>query len=136
MDDYLSKPIVFDKLVKMIKKYINQNSNSIKIEFSKEKVIKQLGLDEDIIDMLFDNFFLTLDNDINNLEVAILNRDFKKISEMSHYIKGACANLYINEAVKILQNYENSAKNSENIDYNLNELKFIFSEIEKLLKGN
>ena len=50
--------------------------------------MKQLSLDESTVDMLLDNLFLTLDNDLKNLQEAIDEKNSEKIVKFSHYIKG------------------------------------------------
>ena len=54
------------------------------INFDKNDAINQLGLDEDTIDMLFDNFLLTLNSDINNLQEAINEKDSVKVVQAAH----------------------------------------------------
>ena len=141
MDDYLSKPIEFDKLTAILDKYLNNNQNinipkieeKIAMKFDKNKTIERLGLDEDTVDMLFDNFFLTLDSDLLKLQIAIDSKNGEDISKAAHYIKGACTNLGMDEASVILQEIETKSKEYE-VDFDLKELKMIFDEIKKDLK--
>ena len=141
MDDYLSKPIEFDKLTAILDKYLNNNQNinipkieeKIAMKFDKNKTIERLGLDEDTVDMLFDNFFLTLDSDLLKLQIAIDSKNGEDISKAAHYIKGACTNLGMDEASVILQEIETKSKEDE-VDFDLKELKMIFDEIKKDLK--
>lgn len=140
MDDYLSKPIEFDKLVAILDKYLNNNENAniqnvekkIVVKFDKNNTIERLGLDEDTVDMLIDNFFLTLDSDLQKLQKAIDSKNSDDISKVAHYIKGACTNLGMDEASQILQNLESNP--DANVDSSLEELKLIFDEIKKVLK--
>ncbi|MBP9490397.1 MAG: response regulator [Aliarcobacter sp.] len=138
MDEYISKPIEFDKLTSILDKYLNNNKNSDisknenenRVKFDKNKTIERLGLDEDTVDMLLDNFFLTLDSDLQKLQKAIDSKNSEEISKAAHYIKGASTNLGMDEATVILQNIETRALNKE-IDFNLKELKEYFFEIHK-----
>ena len=103
------------------------------MKFDKNKTIERLGLDEDTVDMLLDNFFLTLDSDLQKLQVAINSKNGEDISKAAHYIKGACTNLGMDEASVILQEIETKSKENE-VNFDLNELKMIFDEMKKDLK--
>jgi PAS domain S-box-containing protein len=147
MDDYLSKPIDFDSLTNMLKKYLeivkidenvivpSEENEKIKVKFNKLIIKERLSLDELTIDMLLDNFFLTLDDDLEKLQNAITLKDCEAISETAHYIKGACSNLAMDECTEILNDIENRAKNLE-YDFSLKELKNLFKKIKKDLEEN
>ena len=153
MNAYLTKPINMNKLKEIFTIYLTSNDNTrnpkmhineanvtseevkivkeeISITFNKNDAITQLGLDEITIDMLLDNFFLTLDSDINNIQEAINSKDSNKISQTTHYLKGSCANLVMKDAVDILQDIESKSKMGET-DFNLEELKEIFEKIKQ-----
>ena len=145
MDYYLSKPISVAKLKELFNIYLSSNKTveqkiekqeiieekEEKIEvtsFNKHDAITQLGLDEEIVDMLLDNFFLTLDNDLKKIQDAIDSKNSESIVQAAHYLKGSCANLAMNDAVKILQEIETKAKEGE-INFNLNKLNSFFNQI-------
>ena len=145
MDGYLSKPIEFDKLVSILRDFLKKQSskNEIKNNFdvikskqiskyNKQDAMKQLSLDESTVDMLLDNLFLTLDNDLKNLQEAIDEKNSEKIVKFSHYIKGACSSLAMNEASLILENIEKKALKGE-VNFDLADLKSIFKEIQNSL---
>ena len=145
MDGYLSKPIEFEKLISILGEFLKKDSskNEIKNNFdvienkqiskyNKQDAMKQLSLDESTVDMLLDNLFLTLDNDLKNLQEAIDEKNSEKIVKFSHYIKGACSSLAMNEASLILENIEKKALNGE-VNFDLADLKSIFKEIQNSL---
>ena len=145
MDGYLSKPIEFEKLISILGEFLKKDSskNEIKNNFvaienkqiskyNKQDAMKQLSLDESTVDMLLDNLFLTLDNDLKNLQEAIDEKNSEKIVKFSHYIKGACSSLAMNEASLILENIEKKALKGE-VDFNLDELKSILKDIQDSL---
>jgi PAS domain S-box-containing protein len=142
MDDYLSKPIEFDRLLYILDKYLNNNNDENidvtkleserKMKFNKNNTIERLGLDEDTVDMLMDNFFLTLDSDLQKLKDAIDSKNSDGISKAAHYVKGACTNLGMDEASEILQDIESNPENSD-LDSSLKKLVQIFEEIKKIL---
>ena len=145
MDGYSSKPIEFEKLLSILGEFLKKQSskNEIKNNFdviknkqiskyNKQDAMKQLSLDESTVDMLLDNLFLTLDNDLKNLQEAIDEKNSEKIVKFSHYIKGACSSLAMNEASLILENIEKKALNGE-VNFDLADLKSIFKEIQNSL---
>ena len=153
MDYYLSKPININELKELFNIYLSsQNSQSIdledtkkeleiKEEFIKEKepiivsydkndAINQLGLDELTVDMLLDNFFLTLENDLKNIQDAIDSKNSESIVQTAHYLKGSCANLVMKDATNILQDIETKAKEGH-CSFDLKELSDIFEQIKE-----
>jgi PAS domain S-box-containing protein len=144
MDDYLSKPIDFDKLVNVMKKYLKNNNltldyveKNINIEekFTKNIIKERLLLDDLTIDMLLANFFLTLDNDLDKLQKFIDLKDCDEISKMAHYIKGSSSNLGMDSCASILEEIEIEAKKSK-YSFNLIELREKFNKIKKDLEEN
>lgn len=155
MNGYLTKPININELKEIFTIYLSSNNEiksmqmhinepsviSQKIEiveekiivnFSKNDAINQLGLDEITIDMLLDNFFLTLDNDMKNLQDAIDSKDSDKIVQAAHYLKGSCANFVMKNAVDILQDIETEAKDGKT-DFDLKKLNLVFEKIKTII---
>ena len=137
MDDYLSKPIDFYNLTNMLIKYLQVSNNNLKtiaIKYFDKNILKErLFLDELTIDMLLDNFFLTLDDDLEKLQNAITLKNCEDISTKAHYIKGACSSLGMDDCAEILNNIEIRAKNSE-YNFSLVKLKNVFEKIKKDLE--
>ena len=155
MNGYLTKPIDMKELKNIFAVYLSSNNeiknleintnklsnipknievieDEIIVNFNKNDAINQLGLDEITIDMLLDNFFLTLDSDINNIQEAIDLKDSNKISQTAHYLKGSCANLVMKDAVDILQDIESKSKLGET-NFDLKKLKEIFEKIKQFI---
>ena len=82
---------------------------------------------------LLDNFFLTLDNDLQNIQNALEEKDSNKISQSAHYLKGACANLAMDKVVEILGFIELNA-NILKEDFPLIKLRKLFDDIKNSLK--
>ena len=155
MNGYLTKPIDMKELKNIFAVYLSSNNeiknleintnklsnipknievieDEIIVNFNKNDAINQLGLDEITIDMLLDNFFLTLDNDVKNLQDAIDSKDSEKIVHAAHYLKGSCANFVMKEAVDILQEIESEGKKGKT-QFNLKRLNFIFEKIRAII---
>jgi len=152
MDDYLSKPVKYNELYYMIEKHTydinkkplkkdliieppkhDEQNNTATYLYKKNDAIKQLGLDEDTIDMLIEDFFLTLDEDIEKIQKAIDSKIATEIQNSAHYLKSSCLNLAMNEAASVLQDIENRAKNGETESFDTLNLKLIFEKIKKLV---
>lgn len=112
-----------------------QNSDEISFSYSKQDVITQLGLDELTVDMLLDNFFLTLEEDLKKLHQAIESNESQAIVHAAHYLKGSCANLAMKNATTLLENIETKAKQGET-QFELNELYSVFEKIKKIIAEN
>ncbi|MGM0518949.1 MAG: ATP-binding protein [Campylobacterota bacterium] len=126
MDDYISKPIVFEKLKDVINKFTSkavkkaskqyekkEKSNKIKkseITFKKEDVVNQLGISTSVVNMLLANYFESFDDDIKKLEESVLNKDYDAVSKQAHYIKGSSLNLALNDVANILEDIEKKPK--------------------------
>ena len=155
MNGYLTKPIDMKELKNIFAVYLSSNNeiknleintnklsnipknievieDEIIVNFNKNDAINQLGLDEITIDMLLDNFFLTLENDVKNLQDAIDSKDSEKIVHAAHYLKGSCANFVMKEAVDILQEIESEGKKGKT-QFNLKRLNFIFEKIRAII---
>ena len=146
MNDYLLSPLsfeVFKKLIlEVLDKRLDEDINKVEIKpkrkiievnFSKSETMKQLGLDEDTIDMLLANFFSTLEHDIQKLENAIDSSIAQDIVQASHYLKSSSVNLVMKEASLILENIEKDAKNGK-VTFEKNvieDLKYIFKKIKE-----
>jgi len=159
MDDYMSKPVKFDELYKTIEKYtqndianleehsneehqniekqIAENPNEVSThEYKKIDAVKQLGLDEATIDMLIDDFFLTLDNDIEKIQKAIDSKNANDIQASAHYLKSSCLNLAMNNEANILQDIESRAKDGATESFSTTSLKEGFKKIRNILNIN
>ncbi len=157
VDSYLSKPVNKDNLIQLLESYLTNKSiksinseestiadivlenkdaiNPEKVEssYNKNDAINALSLDESIIDMLLDNFFLTLDSDLKKIQNAIDSKNSIELKESAHYLKGSCANLVMKEAVEILQDIETKSKDGET-NFDLRRLKLYFERMKEELK--
>ncbi len=150
MDYYLSKPLHIDSLKLMLNLLLKEKNSDLTVLnnhlspsidavvkeniqsaiYNKQEAVEQLGLDESTVDMLLDNFFLTLEGDLKKLQTAIDEKNSEKISQTAHYLKGACANFAMKEATTMLENIESQANKGE-VNFNLRELSSILEAIKK-----
>lgn len=160
MNEYLIKPLSFDVLKKLIFDVLSKNINedikenelekpevkeiketekiisakkTIEVNFDKKHSMEQLGLDEATVDMLLDNFFLTLDFDILKLENAIASSKPESIIHAAHYLKSSAGNLAMREATLLLDKIEAEARNGKDIfdENEIEDLKYIFKRVKE-----
>ena len=130
-DTFLGKPLVLKELERVFMTYlksdiqsasfeneVNLNSqNSKKITgLDAEKLMKELMLNEDELIMLLTLFLKKMKTTLAELEKAIKTRDYKKITLLSHSIKGSSGNFRIELLQKRASEMEEMAK-SKNRDY-------------------
>jgi len=156
MDDYLSKPIKYNELYYTIEKYTKKENIKSQDKQTKDKpgvrevpknrpidksntlyeksdAITQLGLEEDIVDMLIDDFFLTLDEDMDKIQKAIDSKQSSDIQNSAHYLKSSCLNLAMNGAANILQDIETRAKDGESELFDISHLRQVFERIKQIV---
>ena len=80
---------------------------------TKESIALKMGLDILTVEMILDNFFLTLEDDLQKLEIAHKNQDEQTVKTMAHYLKGASANLFLEKAVELLESIESQPLGSQ-----------------------
>lgn len=112
MDDHLSKPIIFEDLRALLEEYITVKKDLLvtktipNMGIDKKIIAEKMGLDDITLDMILNNFFLTLSDDLSKLESACELGDTAEIFKAAHYLKGACANLFLEDAVVLLEQIE------------------------------
>ncbi len=147
MDDYLSKPIENEQLIKLLSKYLkiknnndskDEEKNSIKIIENKEnevptinieEIAQNLGISSNIAKMIIDKFNNEINSHINELEIFIDNMDTKNIKQKAHYIKNSCLNLSLKEACEILESMERSEITKDKLKSDFKKLKQIITNI-------
>jgi HPt (histidine-containing phosphotransfer) domain-containing protein len=132
LDEILTKYIKANKETTL---KVSENSKKMVVEekYSLEKVAKSLGLKLDIFRNIFKTFISTIDKDLEKLKTSIDNEDFESIIQNAHKIKGASANLKINDVFEISKKIELSAKENSQIDYK-SEFNKLSSCVEDLKK--
>mgnify|MGYP001095462449 CR=1 FL=1 len=126
-NDYLAKPLKYESLLEILKKYDNLIDKSIENDFIEAKVENEqelsmildlikgdLGIEtEDAKDLLSD-FGTELSNQIQDLITSIMKNDLELSAEIAHSIKGAAGNLRINKIYDISKEIEVCAKEHDN----------------------
>ena len=115
MNDYLSKPIEFDILVEILKKYfksdflIDINLHKVDINL----ISKKFQLPYEISEKLYLKFKEEIVNDLKQLEFLIENYHKDDINQKLYYIKNSCLNIDLQEAIEILEKMQNQFINTK-----------------------
>ena len=118
MDGHLSKPIDFNALKTFLEKLSTtqheptmpksepplEEKMASRLDF--DSIGQKMGLDAMTVEMIFNNFFLTLEDDLEDLEKACVSKDPEAITQKAHYLKGACANLFLEDVAELLSALE------------------------------
>ncbi len=134
-DDYLSKPVNKNDLIKILKKYLNFNIDKFNNQYEiKENQIQKLNLeylktlvgdDKNLIEKIINSFKKTFKESIDKMKQSLEEKNCDEIKTIAHTLKGAAANIGINDIAIICQLIEDLTE-SEDIT-NINK------EIEKLI---
>ena len=102
MDDYVTKPVVFNTISDILKKYListtvkketeTETSNSNKLHFDKEELMEKLEGDQEGYAQLMEMVKTNLIDIQKNLDIAIEAEDFVYLRKVAHALKGSCLN--------------------------------------------
>ncbi len=145
MDDYVSKPIVADKIISVIDKWLNINKieRTESFNLNKEPVtmfnfnhLNQMsGGDKEFEKDLIESYLEDVEQRINNLSELISVNDTSKIAAEAHTIKGASLSIGAEKVGNEALALETSAKQNENSIFarRLNDLSAAFESTKKIL---
>lgn len=125
MDEYLTKPLDADQLAQMLERFLGvpferkeeaRNESEMPEDIYADAV-KFLKLPEKIIITLFDAFCSSMTERLALLEHAVAEKNFKEIEAQAHAIKGAAANLHLQEIRESAQLMETHGRKQEEAPY-------------------
>jgi len=135
-DDCISKPINLQELKNALDKYLYTQQNKEETEDYLDTLQKAFKLNKDVVKRLVNVYFTTVKDDLESLQKAIKENNFKDIYSFSHKINGASANLKMKDIAKIAEQMEKNA--SEKIDINYKEkfetLKNLIEDLKKKIE--
>ena len=112
MDEYISKPIDFDIMFKMIEETTVHETIPRKSEYiykCMESFMTQTGLDKNDTNKIFEVYVKSLHEMMKNIEEALVNNDFKELCKISHQLKGTSGTLKIKDIFELARTLETSA---------------------------
>ena len=128
INDVIFKPIQFEQLNQMLRKYIrSQNEIHIPDElfvFDSYDFKMRFEGSDDIADEVIQSFLLEYSGDLKKISTAVKSKDSIKIIETTHYFKGSCSYLSGKRAVWLLGFMIEQAK--------VNELKHMEHSVDML----
>jgi signal transduction histidine kinase/CheY-like chemotaxis protein/HPt (histidine-containing phosphotransfer) domain-containing protein len=121
MNDFLSKPINIETLIKITKRYLAKENfehlHENKSHFEKEILFERIGKNKELMNNLLKETSSELLPLIISLEKAIYEEKLKEIISISHSIKGLASNIAFSKLAFIAKKIEESAKKAENQNY-------------------
>lgn len=143
MDDYITKPIDREALNAIFRKYIHveaagdvpeHSAGSRNAGFDIQGMAKSLGITEDTARFCLQDFFSSVDGDLEEFQANMNSRNRSGICEIAHKIKGTAANLRIDDIADICREVERIAKSGLTAD----DITVLNSKIERIaiLKNN
>jgi CheY-like chemotaxis protein/HPt (histidine-containing phosphotransfer) domain-containing protein len=134
MNDFLTKPLIPEKIMEMLNKYLIKKEHSHQLPPNDESEI-ELRISYSELENLFSNKSIIKElmsialNDIPtqivNLENACKEKDFKKVNTAAHTIKGSSSSMRFKLMAKIAEKIE-----SESFDNWNDDLAIKFSELK------
>ncbi len=118
MDGYIAKPIESAKLEEVLSEFIPSRGEKVSqklqlpsyANISAEEMASKIGLNVKHIPILVQSFIKESQGLIEQLEAAIAAKDYDRISNVSHSIKGSSGNLKFTEMYELAKEMELSAK--------------------------
>jgi CheY-like chemotaxis protein len=126
MDDYLSKPIEFDKLVSILEKYLSYSANELELKkFNKNEISQKFQIPFELVEQLIFSFKKEILEDLEQLNSFIIKNNNDAIRQKAYYIKNSCLAVDLQNAVEILEKIEN--------EINKEELLIQFDKLNKII---
>ncbi len=118
MDDYISKPVDFELLFKIIDQYTTGQQESVSevaamLEENLSSFMAETGLSEGDSRELYDKLWLTLPEVLEELQTALASTDFKKVRSLAHQLKGSSGTLRIQKLYELFLELEQKAAAEE-----------------------
>lgn len=130
-DSYLTKPIVPNELQAVLETYLFQVQTDQALQAKPSRIVynpsesilniemllQELDLPENIVDKLLSAFLKSSQNNLNELKTAVEEKDFKKIENAAHKVKGAAGNMRFIPIEQLANDIEILARAQTDEDY-------------------
>lgn len=117
MDDYISKPIHFPTMLKMIQDTTKQRGYHVEkkslLTSHMGKFITVSGLGQEDAKELFAEYIKFVPTLLASIRTALAQNDFKKVGELAHQLKGSSGTLEITPVYKLTIKLEEMAMKQE-----------------------
>lgn len=112
MDDYISKPVDFDKLFRLIDQYSGKEEPrklDIMMQEAMHMFLEETGLEAGECQELYDEFRKRMAVAVESMEETLRKGDFTALRADAHSIKGSSGTLRINEVYEMFKKLEQLA---------------------------
>jgi CheY-like chemotaxis protein/HPt (histidine-containing phosphotransfer) domain-containing protein len=135
MDDYLSKPTSLERLSKMIKKWLTNNTNNSSSNIPGEEADLIDLLDDDLLQELTPVFIDSTTVCLKRLDDAIAAQNVDDIKAVTHELKGSCAAVGALNMSKFCKQIEESIRDNRDSEISscVAGLKRSFGIVKELL---
>lgn len=113
MDDYISKPINIDDILKIISKYVAQKQETNDLTITVNSLTKELGLCADDALQLIREYLDILPHNLSELKNAYDENDIEQMKKLAHKMKGTNLNLRIEKLAQLSIDLENALKENQ-----------------------
>lgn len=119
MDDYIAKPFNMGNLVDVISKFIKPENiqNNIQKDYNLGLTAAGLGISDETLISLINDFFETIDEYLHPLGEACEKNDFSEIRIWSHKLKGSTASYNFVSEAELLAGMEQLSEKKIITDY-------------------
>jgi signal transduction histidine kinase/DNA-binding LacI/PurR family transcriptional regulator/DNA-binding response OmpR family regulator len=128
MDNVITKPFRKQELQSIVMKELQKVHQR---PCQTGKLLYELDHDTELFSEIFQVFFDSGKQYIAEMEQALQQQDFKKISWNAHALKGAAYNLFAEAIGDAAANLEKVSKNEDPVDYEkkIEQIKYLFQEL-------
>lgn len=129
MDDYISKPLDFDKVLDVLENTVAMNrSNQSIIQAAKEELYKTGRFGKKDIVELYVDYIELYNESLMHMESHLAKGEFQALSQKAHQLKGASANLRLHKIVEFVKHLEQAA-----ISGNLDRCQLYYESLRTLI---
>jgi CheY-like chemotaxis protein/HPt (histidine-containing phosphotransfer) domain-containing protein len=123
MDDYLSKPIIMDRFIELVKKYLEkrQYKNNDEIRDTRQladinALLEKLNHNKEILRQCLNTFESETGQIIKSIESSIQKKDYGRLKIQSHSLRGSLLTMEMTTAAQIAEEIEGCSDHKKRID--------------------
>jgi len=139
IDDYLYKPINekrLDEVLSIFLKDEDTNYEEVKVNYDMNQASSQMGLPLQTLQTIVKKFIKNVDNDLEKLEKAIVNKNQEDTKIYSHKIRGAALNFRMDDIASYCATIEKNYDNTNlDLQKELNKLKKAIEQVKQTINS-
>jgi PAS domain S-box-containing protein len=125
MNDFLTKPLEYDELVRVLNKYLSNTDNHADMNntsskndtntFDKQDLLSKLGDDPELLKELIEIAIDDISKMVESLKTAIANEDLPTAKTVAHSLKGTAMNMCFNQLGILAKEVDTLLANKEQV---------------------